>query len=44
MGLRATVAWLIYRIHSPRLLRFLWWNFGPLVGWLAEHLLVDWGE
>ena len=41
---RAAVAWLIYRIHSRRLLRFLWWRFGPLVGWLAEHLLVDWGE
>jgi len=26
------------------LLRFLWWNLGPLVGRLAEHVLVDWGE
>ena len=41
---RAAVAGLIYRIHSRRLLRFLWWNFGSLVGWLAEQLLVDWGE
>jgi flavin-dependent dehydrogenase len=41
---RAAVASLIYRIHSPRLLRFLWWYFGPVVGWLAERFLVDWGE
>ena len=41
---RATVAGLIYRVHSRRLLRFLWWNLGPLVGRLAEHVLVDWGE
>jgi flavin-dependent dehydrogenase len=41
---RAAVASLIYRIHSPRLLRFLWWRFGPVVGWLAERFLVDWGE
>jgi flavin-dependent dehydrogenase len=41
---RATVARVIYRIHNRPLLRFLWWNFGPLVGWLAGHSLVDWGE
>jgi flavin-dependent dehydrogenase len=28
----AAVASLIYRIQSPRLLRFLWWRFGPVVG------------
>jgi flavin-dependent dehydrogenase len=44
LRLRVAVAWLVYRIRSPRLLRFLWWRFGPLVGWLAEHFLVDWGE
>jgi hypothetical protein len=37
---RATVARMIYRIHNRPLLRFLWWSFGPLVGWLAEHSLV----
>jgi 2-polyprenyl-6-methoxyphenol hydroxylase-like FAD-dependent oxidoreductase len=41
---RRAVARLVYRIHSRWLLRFLWWNFGSLVGWLAEHRLVDWGE
>jgi flavin-dependent dehydrogenase len=41
---RAAVAGLIYRVHSRRLLRFMWGHLGPLVGWLAEHLLVDWGE
>lgn len=41
---RAAVARLAYRIHSRRLLRFLWWRLGPLMGWLAEHLLVDWGK
>ena len=41
---RTAVAWLIYRIRSPRLLRFLWWRFGPAVGWLAERFLVDWGD
>jgi flavin-dependent dehydrogenase len=41
---RAAVAWLVYRIRSRGLLRFLWWGFGPLVGWLAGRSLVDWGE
>ena len=41
---RAAVAGLIYRVHSRRLLRFLWWNLGPIVGWLAENVLVDWGD
>jgi hypothetical protein len=41
---RVVVARLVYRIRGRRLLRFLWRNFGPLVGWLAEHHLVDWGE
>jgi len=41
---RAAVARLAYRIHNRHLLRFLWWRLGPLMGWLAEHLLVDWGE
>jgi flavin-dependent dehydrogenase len=42
---RRAVARLVYRIHGRRrLLRSLWWNFGSLVGWLAEHRLVDWGE
>ena len=40
---RTAVARLVYRIHGRRLLRLLWRNFGPLVGWLAEHHLVDWG-
>jgi flavin-dependent dehydrogenase len=38
---RAAVASLVYRIRARRLLRFLWSSFGPLVGWLAERLLVD---
>jgi len=41
---RVVVARLVYRIQGRRLLRFLWRNFGSLVGWLAEHHLVDWGE
>ena len=41
---RATVAWLLYRIRSRRLLRFLGWKLGPFTGWLAEHFWVDWGE
>ena len=41
---RAVAARLAYRVRDRRLLRFLWWRLGPLVGWLAEHLLVDWGE
>jgi len=41
---RAAVAGALYRIRSRRLLRFLGWNLGPLVGWLAEHYWVDWGE
>jgi flavin-dependent dehydrogenase len=41
---RTAVARCVYRIHSRPLLRFLWWSFGPLVGWLAAHRLVDWGE
>ena len=41
---RSRVASLIYRIHKERLLRFLWWTFGPVVGRLAEGFLVDWGE
>ncbi len=40
---RTAVARSVYRIHSRRLLRLLWRNFGPLVGWLAERRLVDWG-
>jgi flavin-dependent dehydrogenase len=41
---RAAVAGLIYRVHGRRLLRFMWGRLGPLVGWLAERLLVDWGD
>jgi len=41
---RAAVASLIYRVHGRRLLRFMWGHLGSLVGWLAERLLVDWGE
>lgn len=41
---RAAVARLLYRMRSRRLLRFMWWNFGTPMGWLAEHLLVDWGK
>jgi len=40
---RAAAAGLVYRVHSRRLLRFLWWNLDPLVGWLAETLPVGWG-
>jgi flavin-dependent dehydrogenase len=41
---RTAVARFVYRIRSRRLLRFLWRNFGSLVGWLAQRRLVDWGE
>jgi flavin-dependent dehydrogenase len=41
---RAAVASLIYRVRGRRLLRFMWGHLGPLVGWLAERLLVDWGD
>ena len=44
MRRRATVAWLVYAIRSHLLLRFLGRNVGPLVGWVAEHFLVDWGK
>jgi flavin-dependent dehydrogenase len=41
---RHAVAWIVYRIRIRWLLRFLSWNFGPLIGWLAERLFVDWGD
>jgi flavin-dependent dehydrogenase len=41
---RTAVAGLIYRVRGLRLLRFMWGHLGPLVGWLAERLLVDWGD
>jgi hypothetical protein len=34
---RTAVAWPICRAHIRRLLRFLWWSFGPFVGWPAQH-------
>jgi len=40
---RTQVAALIYRFRRRRVLRFLWWGFGPLIGKLAERFLVDWG-
>jgi len=44
MRRRAAVAWMIYAIRSHLLLRLLGRNVGPLVGWVAENFLVDWGE
>ena len=44
LRLRVAVARSVYGIRSPWLLRFLWWHFGSLVGWLAERFLVDWGD
>ena len=44
LGRRHAVAWVIYGIRIRWLLRFLSWKFGPLIGWLAEHFLVDWGD
>jgi flavin-dependent dehydrogenase len=44
LGRRHAVAWAIYSIRSRWLLRFLSRYFGPLIGWLAENFLVDWGD
>jgi flavin-dependent dehydrogenase len=44
LGRRYAVAWVLYGIRARWLLRFLSWNLGPLIGWLAEHLWVDWGD
>ncbi len=44
MRQRANLAWLIYAIRARFLLRFLGEGLGPLVGWVAERFLVDWGE
>ncbi|MDY7077521.1 MAG: NAD(P)/FAD-dependent oxidoreductase [Chloroflexota bacterium] len=41
---RYVVAWVIYGIRNRWLLRFLSWNLGPFMGWLAERFWVDWGE
>jgi flavin-dependent dehydrogenase len=41
---RAAVSRLFYRLRGRRLLHFIAWNFGPLVGWQAERFLVDWGR
>jgi hypothetical protein len=30
----------VYHIHSATFFRFVW----PLVGPVANHLLIDWGE
>jgi len=40
---RAAVSRLLYGTRSRRLLHFLGWSLGPLIGWVAEHYLVDWG-
>ncbi|OQY18394.1 MAG: hypothetical protein B6I34_10815 [Anaerolineaceae bacterium 4572_32.1] len=44
MRRRASIAALLYRIRSRFLLRSLGSGLGPLVGWMAEHFWVDWGE
>jgi flavin-dependent dehydrogenase len=44
LGRRHAVAWVIYGIRSRWLLRFLSHYFGPLIGWIAESFLVDWGD
>jgi geranylgeranyl reductase family protein len=44
LGRRHAVAWVIYGIRIRWLLRFLSWRFGPLIAWLAERFLVDWGN
>ena len=36
---RAVGAHLLYGLRSRFLLRLLW----PLIGWLAEHVMIDWG-
>jgi len=41
---RSRVASFVYRLHAEWLLRFLWWTFGPIIGKIAEGVLVDWGE
>ena len=37
---RAVGAHLLYGLRSRALLRLLW----PLIGWLAEHVMIDWGR
>jgi flavin-dependent dehydrogenase len=44
LGRRHAVAWMLYGVRVRWLLRFLSWNFGALIGWLAERLWVDWGD
>ena len=44
LGRRHAVAWVLYAIRIRWVLRFLSRYFGFLIGWLAEHLWVDWGD
>ncbi len=44
LGRRHAVAWVIYGLRARWLLRFLSWNMGSVIGWLAERFWVDWGE
>jgi flavin-dependent dehydrogenase len=39
LSLRAAGACLLYGLRNRHLLRTIW----PAVGWLAEHLMIDWG-
>lgn len=44
MGRRHAVAWILYAIRIRWVLRLLSRYFGFLIGWLAEHFWVDWGN
>jgi hypothetical protein len=44
MGRRHAVAWILYAIRIRWVLRLLSRYFGFLIGWLAEHFWVDWGD